>query len=70
MVLMWTSGDSFKTGYFLVRQAPIQFVAGAVLQVAVDCAILAQVWHYRSDILHPTPNLSSAPRHKAHELVE
>ncbi|KAL0165679.1 hypothetical protein M9458_037523, partial [Cirrhinus mrigala] len=24
MVLMWTSGDTFKTGYFLLTQAPVQ----------------------------------------------
>ncbi|XP_073787648.1 solute carrier family 66 member 2 isoform X4 [Danio rerio] len=32
MVLMWTSGDTFKTGYFLLTQAPMQFWICGLLQ--------------------------------------
>uniref|UniRef100_A0A9J7X3T4 Solute carrier family 66 member 2 n=1 Tax=Cyprinus carpio carpio TaxID=630221 RepID=A0A9J7X3T4_CYPCA len=32
MVLMWTSGDTFKTGYFLLTQAPVQFWICGLLQ--------------------------------------
>ncbi|CAL8295447.1 unnamed protein product [Merluccius merluccius] len=46
MVLMWTSGDTFKTGYFLLTHAPVQFWTCGLLQVAVDVAILAQVYYY------------------------
>lgn len=46
MVLMWTSGDTFKTGYFLVTQAPVQFWICGLLQVFVDFAILFQVYYY------------------------
>lgn len=46
MVLMWTSGDTFKTGYFLLTQAPIQFWTCGLLQVIVDFAILFQVYYY------------------------
>ncbi|XP_006635930.1 solute carrier family 66 member 2 isoform X2 [Lepisosteus oculatus] len=46
MVCMWTSGDTFKTGYFLVNQAPIQFWICGLLQVFVDLAILFQVYYY------------------------
>ncbi|XP_076865780.1 solute carrier family 66 member 2 isoform X2 [Brachyhypopomus gauderio] len=46
MVLMWTSGDTFKTGYFLVTQAPMQFWICGLLQVCVDIAILSQVYYY------------------------
>lgn len=46
MVLMWTSGDTFKTGYFLLTQAPVQFWTCGLLQVAVDVAILFQVYYY------------------------
>lgn len=46
MVLMWTSGDVFKTIYFIANQAPVQFWICGLLQVGVDVAILAQVWYY------------------------
>ncbi|XP_035381197.1 solute carrier family 66 member 2 isoform X1 [Electrophorus electricus] len=46
MVLMWTSGDTFKTGYFMVTQAPMQFWICGLLQVCVDIAILSQVYYY------------------------
>jgi len=49
MVLMWTSGDLFKTAYFVVRSAPLQFVICGALQVCVDLAILGQVWFYRDN---------------------
>ncbi|KAK2921355.1 solute carrier family 66 member 2 isoform X2 [Channa argus] len=46
MVLMWTSGDTFKTGYFLLTHAPVQFWTCGLLQVVVDIAILFQVYYY------------------------
>ncbi|XP_031441548.1 solute carrier family 66 member 2 isoform X2 [Clupea harengus] len=46
MVLMWTSGDTFKTGYFLLTEAPVQFWTCGLLQVCVDVAILFQVYYY------------------------
>ncbi|KAL4629930.1 PQ-loop repeat-containing protein 1 isoform X1 [Arapaima gigas] len=46
MVCMWTSGDTFKTGYFLLTQAPMQFWICSLLQVCVDFAILFQVYYY------------------------
>lgn len=46
MVLMWTSGDVFKTVYFIANQAPVQFWICGLLQVGVDVAILFQVWYY------------------------
>uniref|UniRef100_A0A8D0BLE4 Solute carrier family 66 member 2 n=1 Tax=Salvator merianae TaxID=96440 RepID=A0A8D0BLE4_SALMN len=61
MVLMWTSGDTFKTIYFLVNQAPFQFSVCGLLQVFVDMAILLQVYFYScypqkpaSHVTHPT----------------
>jgi len=47
MVLFWLSGDVFKTVYFLLRHAPMQFFLCGALQVSVDIAILAQVLIYR-----------------------
>ncbi|KFP07538.1 PQ-loop repeat-containing protein 1, partial [Calypte anna] len=47
MVLMWTSGDTFKTGYFILNKAPFQFSICGLLQVFVDIAILLQVYFYR-----------------------
>ncbi|CAF1012979.1 unnamed protein product [Didymodactylos carnosus] len=46
MVLMWTSGDIFKTSYFLIRKAPKQFWLCGTLQIAIDIAILFQVFIY------------------------
>jgi uncharacterized protein with PQ loop repeat len=46
MVLMWTSGDIFKTVYFIVRSAPKQFWLCGLLQISIDIAILAQVILY------------------------
>lgn len=34
MVLMWLAGDLFKTGYFVVREAPAQFWLCGILQVS------------------------------------
>jgi len=46
MVLMWTSGDLFKTGYFIANAAPLQFWICGCMQVIMDVAILVQVWYY------------------------
>lgn len=34
MVVMWTIGDMFKTGYFVFRHAPTQFWVCGTLQVS------------------------------------
>lgn len=47
MVLLWLSGDTFKTGYFVVRSSPLQFWVCGSLQVLVDLLILSQVVLYR-----------------------
>ncbi|KAL5278844.1 PQLC1 family protein [Megaselia abdita] len=49
MVLMWTVGDIFKTGYFIFRNAPSQFWICGSLQVSLDLLILGQVWIYRKN---------------------
>lgn len=63
MVLMWTSGDTFKTGYFLLTQAPMQFWICGLLQVCVDFAILFQVYYYslypQKPISHTTHTTSA-----------
>nr|XP_002125984.1 PQ-loop repeat-containing protein 1-like isoform X1 [Ciona intestinalis]XP_009861374.1 PQ-loop repeat-containing protein 1-like isoform X1 [Ciona intestinalis] len=46
MVLMWTSGDIFKSTYFIMNSAPAQFWICGILQVCLDVAILVQVWYY------------------------
>jgi uncharacterized protein with PQ loop repeat len=48
MVIMWTCGDAFKTTYFLLREAPVQFTICGCLQIAIDLAILTQIWVYGS----------------------
>lgn len=47
MVLLWFSGDMFKTTYFIVRQSPAQFWVCGGLQVTVDILILLQILLYR-----------------------
>lgn len=47
MVAMWTMGDTFKTCYFIVREAPVQFGICGALQVMVDLSILGQVYLYK-----------------------
>jgi solute carrier family 66, member 2 len=47
MVLLWTAGDVFKTIYFVVRNAPMQFWLCGMLQISLDIAILCQVLFYR-----------------------
>ncbi|KAK7864960.1 hypothetical protein R5R35_004943 [Gryllus longicercus] len=47
MVMMWTMGDTFKTCYFLLREAPLQFWVCGALQVCIDLFILLQVQLYR-----------------------
>ncbi|XP_051927836.1 solute carrier family 66 member 2 isoform X2 [Hippocampus zosterae] len=59
MVLMWTSGDTFKTGYFLLTQAPVQFWTCGMLQVLVDFAILFQVYYYSFYPKKPAPHAAS-----------
>ena len=46
MVAMWFCGDTFKTGYFIVKDAPVQFGICGMLQVTIDIAILYQVVYY------------------------
>ncbi|XP_041665125.1 solute carrier family 66 member 2 isoform X1 [Cheilinus undulatus] len=64
MVLMWTSGDTFKTGYFLFTQAPVQFWICGLLQVFVDFAILFQVYYYsrypQKPVSHTVSHTTSA----------
>lgn len=56
MVLMWTSGDTFKTAYFLLNGAPLQFSVCGLLQVLVDLAILAQAYAFSRHPPKPTPH--------------
>ncbi|XP_076112390.1 solute carrier family 66 member 2-like isoform X1 [Mytilus galloprovincialis] len=48
MVGFWTMGDIFKTGYFIVREAPPQFWICGMLQVSIDISIFLQVYIYRN----------------------
>ncbi|KAF2358490.1 PQ-loop repeat [Trinorchestia longiramus] len=46
MVLMWLSGDVFKTVYFYLRAAPVQFFICGALQVLIDLAVIGQCFIY------------------------
>lgn len=53
MVVMWFSGDLFKTMYFIFRHAPVQFIACGAIQVFVDTLILFQVfWYGRPNVTY------------------
>ena len=57
MVLLWMIGDTFKTAYFVVYQAPVQFWLCGSLQVFIDIVILGQVYWFRDN----TKRLASQP---------
>ena len=61
MVMFWLSGDTFKTGYFILRHSPAQFWLCGALQVLVDILILSQVVIYRRQI-------SKSPRSKMNSM--
>jgi len=52
-VLLWASGDIFKTVYFIVRSAPKQFWLCGILQISIDIAILCQVIFYSTKYRFP-----------------
>lgn len=53
MVIMWLSGDLFKTLYFIIRRAPAQFSVCGSVQVIVDILILYQVlWYKRPKVTY------------------
>ena len=55
MVIMWTCGDTFKTVYFIVKVAPMQFWVCGIMQICIDIAILVQVYMYnRFEARHQT----------------
>ncbi|XP_055151859.1 solute carrier family 66 member 2 isoform X1 [Symphalangus syndactylus] len=56
MVLMWASGDAFKTAYFLLKGAPLQFSVCGLLQVLVDLAILGQAYAFACHPQKPAPH--------------
>ncbi|XP_055732754.1 solute carrier family 66 member 2-like isoform X2 [Salvelinus fontinalis] len=65
MVTMWMSGDSFKTGYFLLTEAPVQFWTCGLLQVGVDITILLQVYYYSR---YPQKPVSHSASHTTNAL--
>ncbi|KAK2578711.1 hypothetical protein KPH14_001009 [Odynerus spinipes] len=60
MVSMWTLGDIFKTCYFIIREAPIQFKVCGVLQIIIDIAILTQVYIYQKNTLMHSQDITRA----------
>jgi hypothetical protein len=39
LLISWLAGDVFKTAYFLLRGAPIQFAVCGALQVFLACVV-------------------------------
>ncbi|KAL5106132.1 Solute carrier family 66 member 2 [Taenia crassiceps] len=56
MVLMWTVGDLFKTIYFFLSKAPVQFPICGCTQLAFDFAIFFQFLAYRRRHSHIGPD--------------
>lgn len=52
MVGMWLCGDTFKTVYFLVRNAPQQFFVCGCLQIVIDILVLGQCVLYSKKVSH------------------
>ncbi|KAG9511264.1 Solute carrier family 66 member 2 [Fragariocoptes setiger] len=50
MVMMWLSGDLFKTVYFVVKDTPKQFWLCGFTQVTIDLLIMLQICLYRGHI--------------------
>lgn len=66
LVLTWFAGDAFKTAFFIIRQAPPQFILCGVIQLIVDVLITIQMRVYNSpDVAsHLQPSRSKrAPLH-------
>jgi len=43
---MWVIGDSFKTYYYIANQLKYQFIACGIIQLCIDCVIIAQTIIY------------------------
>ena len=52
MVALWTIGDMFKTVYFIVKSAPLQFLLCGVIQITIDLLIGFQIFAYRQHRRH------------------
>ncbi len=46
LLVTWFIGDTFKTGFFLFRHSPMQFVLCGLIQLAVDIGIAIQMFVY------------------------
>lgn len=64
LVLTWFIGDAFKTGFFILRHSPIQFVLCGIIQLTVDLGIAYQMHRYGRTSLAGTGNLGlEGPHH-------
>ncbi|KAF8925757.1 hypothetical protein BGZ58_000510 [Dissophora ornata] len=46
ILLMWVIGDSFKTYYYIKTHAKYQFIGCGIIQLCIDCVIIAQTVIY------------------------
>uniref|UniRef100_A0A915I6H6 Solute carrier family 66 member 2 n=1 Tax=Romanomermis culicivorax TaxID=13658 RepID=A0A915I6H6_ROMCU len=60
MIFTLLIGDLCKTGYFVVRQAPLQFPVCGFLQISIDIAILLQIYFYRTRAIRRTSDAKFA----------
>ncbi|KAF9195554.1 hypothetical protein BGZ50_004354 [Haplosporangium sp. Z 11] len=46
ILLMWVTGDSFKTYYYITTHAKYQFIGCGIIQLCIDCVIITQTVIY------------------------
>jgi len=51
LVVSWFIGDIFKTVYFIVTTAPIQFVLCGIVQLIIDIVVFLQIFTYEENQL-------------------
>ncbi len=60
MVILWAFGDAFKVVYFIISEAPAQFLLCGSIQIAIDVIILGQWFRYKdNDKAKHEPRLSA-----------
>lgn len=65
MIVSWALGDSFKVVYFLVSDAPSQFLYCGLFQITTDIYILAQIYVVYAPNSEPMALLSGGGSLKA-----
>jgi hypothetical protein len=49
MISTWFCGDFFKTIYFILKNQPMQFIAGGAIQLAIDLLLVIQILAFQEN---------------------